>query len=163
MSLYGSPLWDLFSNPVQSLEKTYNRSVRMMLNLPLQTHKYLIEPLSAQPHLRFLLYKRFINFRLKIINSSKDILKHVLHICETNCGSVTGSNLRKLMLLCNKESMFSLDCNDIDGLLYEPIPDTELWRLNLIEELLDTRLNGTYLDGFTSDDITAMIDYLCIS
>ena len=74
MSLYGSPLWDLFSKPIESLEKTYNRSMRMMMNLPLETHKYLIEPLSQQPHLRFLLYKRFISFRQKVLNGSKDIL-----------------------------------------------------------------------------------------
>ena len=123
MSLYGSPLWDLFSNPVDSLEKTYNRSVRMMLNIPLQTHKYLIEPLSQQPHLRFLMYKRFINFRMKILKSSKKILKHVLQICENNCGSVTGSNLRNLMLLCDKDSISKIDCSDIDELWYSPVPD----------------------------------------
>ena len=71
MSLYSSPLWDLFSAPVDSLEKTYNRSIRMIFNLPLQTHKYLIEPLSGQAHLRFILYTRFINFRQKILMSSK--------------------------------------------------------------------------------------------
>ena len=46
---------------IESLEKTYNRSIRMMLNLPLETHKYLIEHFSGQSHLRFLLYNRFIS------------------------------------------------------------------------------------------------------
>ena len=135
----------------------------MMMNLPLETHKYLIEPLSEQTHLRFLLYKRFLSFRQKILNSSKEILKHVLHICENNCGSVTGSNLRRLMLLCNKDSIFDLNCSDIDNLCYMPIPYSELWRLNLLKELLETRQNDTYLEGFNVNEITEMIKHLCIS
>ena len=46
MSLYGSPLWDLSSGAVESLEKTYNRAVRTMWDIPLDSHRYLIEPLS---------------------------------------------------------------------------------------------------------------------
>ena len=163
MSLYSSPLWNLFSKPVETLENTYNRSIRMMLNLPLQTHRYLIEPLSQQPHMRFILYKRFIAFRHKILNGSKDILKHVLNICENNCGSVTGSNLRKLMLLCDKNSISNLNSSDIDFLCYQPVPDIELWRLDLIEELLETRHGNSNIEGFTPKEISEMIDYLCIS
>ena len=95
--------------------------------------------------------------------SSKDILKHVLNICENDCGSVTGSNLRKLMIMCDKNSIYDITCCDIDALWYMPIPDTELWKLNLIQELLENRQNASYIDGFDVHEITEMIDHLCIS
>ena len=42
----GSPLWDIFSDAIK-LENTWNKSVRLMLDLPLTTHRNLIEPLSG--------------------------------------------------------------------------------------------------------------------
>ena len=44
----GAPLWDLFSHDFNKIENTYNVSVRKMLNIPRDTHKYFIEPLSAK-------------------------------------------------------------------------------------------------------------------
>ena len=129
MSLYGSSLWDLFSSAVESLEKTYNRAVRTMWDIPLDSHRYLIEPLSDQPHMRFTLYKRMINFKNQVFKSSKSALKHMYSICQNNCASVTGRNLRKLMLLCDHSSIYSLNSSDIDCLEYFPIPNLEKWMI----------------------------------
>ena len=38
----GSPVWDLFSHEAFMLENTWNKSMRLMFDLPLQTHKYLL-------------------------------------------------------------------------------------------------------------------------
>ena len=38
----GSPLWDLFSREAIMLEKSWNTAVRIMFDLPMQTHKYFI-------------------------------------------------------------------------------------------------------------------------
>ena len=61
---YGAPLWDLFSQAFQKLEKTWNTSHRLMLSLPLRTHRYLIGPFIGRPHIINSLWKRF----LKITN-----------------------------------------------------------------------------------------------
>ena len=47
----GAPLWDLFCRDFEKIEKSYNTSVRKMLNIPRETHKYLIEPLSETKHI----------------------------------------------------------------------------------------------------------------
>ena len=57
MSFSGSPLWDLFSEDVISLEKIYNTSLRLMWNIPRETHRYLLEPLSNQAHLKIIFLK----------------------------------------------------------------------------------------------------------
>ena len=39
-------VWNLFSPGAASLERTFNRSVKIMADLPFPTHRYLIEPLG---------------------------------------------------------------------------------------------------------------------
>ena len=85
MSLYGAPLWDLFSDAANSLEATYNRSIKIMWNVPYGTHRYLIEPLSQQKHMIFALYKRHIGFRSQVYRSKKQIHKHMYSITERSC------------------------------------------------------------------------------
>ena len=46
----GSPLWNLFGFEAQKLEKTWNVSIRQMFDLPRETHRYLVEPVSEYPH-----------------------------------------------------------------------------------------------------------------
>ena len=69
MSFSGSPLWDLFSDEAVSLEKTYNKAIRIMWNIPLETHRYLIEPISNQSHLKFTLIQRFLGFKGQVERS----------------------------------------------------------------------------------------------
>ena len=38
-SLYGAPLWDMFSRNFEKLEKTWNVSIRTMLSIPRNTHE----------------------------------------------------------------------------------------------------------------------------
>ena len=60
--LSGSCLWDLFSSEAGMMESTWNTSVRLMYNLPMQTHRNLIEPISGNRHVKFHLVKRFLSF-----------------------------------------------------------------------------------------------------
>ena len=55
----GSPLWDLFSKEAKMLENSWNTSVKVMYDLPIQTHRNLIEPVSQTKHLKFVLLERF--------------------------------------------------------------------------------------------------------
>ena len=43
-------IWDLFCPEAVQLENSWNVSFRKMYDLPLQTHWYLVEPLSEQKH-----------------------------------------------------------------------------------------------------------------
>ena len=57
----GAPIWNLFGKEAEMFEKSWNVSVRNMLKLDRQTHKYFIEPISNSPHLKSILVKRFFN------------------------------------------------------------------------------------------------------
>ena len=53
----GSPLWDLFSQEAIKLENSWNVFIRKIYDLPMTTHRYFIEPVSQQLHLKKLLIK----------------------------------------------------------------------------------------------------------
>ena len=56
----GSPLWDLFGKESEMLEKTWNKSFRIMYNLPIETHRYFVEAISGSPHIKNILIQRFL-------------------------------------------------------------------------------------------------------
>ena len=49
-SFHGSGLWDLQSRETDRLFKSWNVSIRHVLGVPFNTHRYFIEPLSGCPH-----------------------------------------------------------------------------------------------------------------
>ena len=61
----GSQLWDLGSREVEKLVSSYNKSIKIMFDLPWSTHRYFIEPLSQEPHLLKQLYIHFGNRELR--------------------------------------------------------------------------------------------------
>ena len=95
-SFYGSQLWDLFNNEAERLEKSWNISQRIMLDIPRNTHRYFLEPLSGTQHIQFSLYKRFIKFIDNIKKSKKPTMRHLLPVIKHDYRSTTGRNLRKL-------------------------------------------------------------------
>ena len=97
----GSPLWDLFSREAEMLFNSWNRSVRIMFGVPLNTHRYFLEPLAGIQHLKFTLRSRFLGFITQIEKSHKILPKILLQmqIIKRDCRSITGSNLRNILLL----------------------------------------------------------------
>ena len=77
--------------------------------------------------------------------------------------SVTGHNLRRIMLSCDLKSIHELNCSAVDHLVYSEIPNAQIWRIDFIHELLAIRQGEIEVRGFTSNDISDMLDNVCIS
>ena len=58
----GSQIWDLFSKEAAKFESTYNRSIRIMFGVPLETHRYLLEPLSGMKNMMITVMKNYMGF-----------------------------------------------------------------------------------------------------
>lgn len=67
------------------------------------------------------------------------------------------------MLLCDKESIKTLNVNDFEVLSYKPIPIGEEWRIDVVNELVGVRSQDAELPGFTSEDIKEMLNFVCTS
>ena len=60
------------------VENTWNVSVRLMLDVPRETHRYLVELLSNTAHIKQVLVKRFLSFLDQIRKSDKTATKFLL-------------------------------------------------------------------------------------
>ena len=61
-SFYGSVLWNVNSEDFRILTRSWNIAIKILWDLPFQTHTKFIEPLSDLPHLQSMLHSRFIGF-----------------------------------------------------------------------------------------------------
>ena len=158
----GSPIWDIFSPEVDTLSKSWNIAMRKVFDLPMTTHRYLLEPISENDHLLKILIERFISFISQLEKSSKNVVKQLLNLVKMDARSVTGANLRKIKLMTGKR-----DLNDCKKVLrdipYVPIPDDECWRVSVIKELTDIKFGQSDLSGFTISEINEMINFACIT
>ena len=80
----GSPLWKLGSKELAKLESAYNKSVKIMFDLPWATHRYLIEPVSGFPHLSRILVGRYLSFINNIRSSGKSEIIQLLDLVQSD-------------------------------------------------------------------------------
>ena len=145
------------------LEKSWNTSVRIMYDLPIQTHKYLIEPISDSKHLKFVLIERFLGFLQQIEKSKKHIPKHLLSFIKNDVRSTTGANLRNIMLLTNKHTVDEICKDDIKELKYAPIDEKDTWKVKFIREITDVKFNQLEVEDFSREELDEILEYLCTS
>ena len=154
-SFYGAQLWDLFSPSSNKLESSWNVSQRIMNNLPKNTHRYFIEPISNTHHIIKSLHKRFINFISNIKLCTKTVLRSALKAVSTDVRSISGKNLRMMML---KTTNYNLNEYDPYSRPYREIPATERWRLELLEDVLQTSIGTGQL---SEQERNALLAYIC--
>ena len=159
----GSPLWDLFSEDAVRLENSWNVSVRRTFDLPFQTHRYLVEPVSESVHIKKILIKRFISFLNQISKSTKYLPKALLNNIQYDMRSTTGSNIRKILLLTKRDSIFEVTGEDIDRIEYAKLSEENVWRVGLIKEITDVKFGQLKIDGFTIEECEEMLQFACIS
>ena len=52
--------------------------------------------------------------------------------------------------------------DDVDKLVYADLPMTEEWRVSIIRELMQTRRDDVEVPGFSKDDISDILNSVCI-
>ena len=108
-------------------------------------------------HIKFVLIKNLLSFINQIKKSNKIIAKEILKTIENDVGSTTGSNLRNIMQLMNKNSIDQICINDIRKLEFANIPEGCEWKIPVLEELLCARNSEVEIDNFSRNDIKDMI------
>ena len=156
-SFYGAPLWDISSRNFEKLEKTWNVSIRTMLSLPRNTHRYLLEPLAETPHIIKFLWKRFVTFVGSIADGNKTVLRRVLDLVRNDTRSVTGKNLRLLKM---KTENFNEKELDVHKKEYKAIPSEEMWRVPLTRDLIATRC-GDISSFLSKEQLDNLADHVC--
>ena len=105
-NFYGSNLWDLYDDMTDRLFKAWNIMVRRTFNIPRNTHKYLIEAISHNSHLKIKLVKKFLNFSLTLSKCDKPHIKYLQNIQKIEFRSVFGRNYQNI---CSEAGVSSIE------------------------------------------------------
>ena len=158
----GSQVWNIFSPGSTQFESTYNRSLKIMADLPYQTHRYLMEPLAGTRHMKIKLIKNYLDFIKRIKTSSKPVLRQLYSIASKDVRTVTGSNLRNILLLTDLANIEQLQPGSVDSIFYHKVVEKETWRINMMKELLDLKHGNLIIpDEWSSDELDLILKFVC--
>ena len=158
---YGSPLWDLCCQETSMISNSWNTSFRKMFDIPRDSHRYLVEAVSDSKHLWTSIVKRFLTFCDQIRKSKKIALKNVFRTIEHDTRSITGSNLRHIMIKAKKNFIKDLNPFEDGDLSFCEIPDSEKWRVGLIHEITDVKFGSSTVNGFSHEELNDILSSVC--
>ena len=160
-SVYGSNLWDLFSNQCERLYTSYSVAMRSALDIDRCTHRYLVEPLSQSLHLKTMLLSRYVTFYESLIESNKMPVRFLARLNGHDNETVLGRNLANLAQMCSVK-ISELSSNMIKRkVMYRATPDNEKWRVNMALELISARDSTIEVQGFKENELETMLSYIC--
>ena len=162
-NFYGSPIWNLYSKSVDNFVNAYNRSMRVLFNLPLQTHRNLLPVVTQQKQIFSTLISRFLGFVDKVRKSHKIVPKLFFNHIKRDVRSTTGKNLRRIMLDLGKDDISEIRKKEVGNIYHNNIKPDKSWRVNILKELLDVRENLVEVDGIEHEEITEIINFICTS
>ena len=154
----GSQAWSLFCPEALAIEKAYNKNLRVLNDVPISTHTWLLSVISGRPHVKIVLLKRLLKFITMVQDGNKI---NILSSIQEDCRSTTGSNLRSLMLALGASNVRELTPSLVSSLVYSRVPVGQEWRTSMLEELLAAREDGGVLEDFTSQEINDLLCSVC--
>ena len=106
--------------------------------------------------------KNYMGFIKRVRESPKYVLRQLYDIASRDVRTVTGSNLRNILMLTNTLQVDDLDQSMVDMIKYHKMEETEMWRIGLINELINIKHGDINLpEGWTHDDLEAIMDFTC--
>ena len=142
------------------MEATFNRNIKITYDLPYPTHRNLLPVISNVTPLRITLAKRLLTFRQSIQKSEKGVLKQILKLVESDVRTVTGRNLRSILILTDKSSVQQLHKSDLELISYYGEPDQ--WRVISIREVLQMRdAEVGPPEGWSMEEMQQILEAAC--
>ena len=62
-----------------------------------------------------------------------------------------------------KHTVDEVKYSDIDGYEYAPVKPDDVWRIDMVKELIEVRANQATIENFSEDEIEEILEHLCIS
>ena len=105
-----------------------------MYDLPWETHKFFIEPLSGCPHISRILVKRYMSFINAIRNSKKMALRQLFMAIKYDTRLTTGWNLRYIMRKTGNNRIDDLNHRNKD-FDFHLVKKQEEWKTGFVNNL----------------------------
>ena len=119
--------------------------------------------MSGHLHLKKILIKRFLSFIRQIRKSEKILPKQLLNVIQNDTRSITGSNIRKILLLTKKVKLEEISDKDVEEIETDAIQEEDMWRVDLIKEINDIKYGHLHIDGFSEEECETILNYACTS
>ena len=160
-SFYGSNLWELYSDNVNKLYSSWNTAVKVLFKLPYSTHRYFIEPISEINHVKTMLCSRFIAFNENLRSSPKLCIRLLFNMCKNDARTILCKNVTNIERECGLSRDILSKQFVKKTLKFSPVHQDNVWKVNIVKELLAIKFNDVQVDNFTHAEIDHMISFLC--
>ena len=157
----GSQLWKIGSKEYEKVISSYNRSMKIMYDLPWETHRYFIEPLTGLTHVSNTLLNRYISFIRKLKTLKKQSVQELFETACCDVRTTTGHNIRWVMSVLDVHTMDRLLCSSSIDFEYQRIKEEDKWKVACLRELLEIREDKIGLSGFANEEINDLITFIC--
>ena len=165
-AFYGSNCWDFSSEEFGKFARSWNVNLRILFDLPRDTHCWIVEELSNGRHFKQMIYSRFIKYLKVLSQNRKPFIRTLFNLVSKDAKSLTGSNVRKILLQTDQDPL-RLDRNCIRS--WRVYPPKDSWSVPLLRSLMNLRDDEWLLvfdeeeeDGsLQTEDISFIIDTIC--
>ena len=157
-SLYGSSLWDLSAVESMEVDKTWNSIVRSAFELPINTHRHIVEHLNGGKHIRHSVLKRFKNFYHQLAACDKEAVHHLMRLQEYDDRSIFGRNCSYVK---SRLAVQRIQDAAIDSIPSYIVPDGCGWKLQIISEVMDHKRGLLTIGDLTAQEATMILNNLC--
>ena len=157
-------VWNLNSYEYGKLVRSYNTAVKLIWDLPHQTHKMFVEEFTNCPHLQSMLHSRYIGFLKSLEFSKKMEVKILFNHCKNDVSTLTGSNIVYLETKYECHSLANLydNKNHVSTARVNPIEENDRWKPLILEDLIEVRDGNAEVD-LTPDEILDLINFVSTS
>ena len=168
-SFYGSCLWDFNSPEATKLFNSWNILVRIVFNIPRNSHRYFIEELTNCKHIMSTLFQRYLGFISSLLSSKKQCLSSLATVVLSDKGSLSSQNIETIEKKSGLEDVLSVSPQVVaDAIVYSEVPMGEEWRIEMLKELLllkskEFELDFGELSPLTSSEVDDLIDFVASS
>ena len=154
-AFYGSNTWLFSSQEVLKFGKTWNINLRILLDLPRNTHCWIVEDLTNGRHLRQMIMSRFLKYVKSVAKNKRDSVRCLYNICKDDIKTTTGSNIRTVLLETQKDPR-KLDVHVLKKWRIYEVQDD--WTVPLLRNLLQVRGDDWEVVYDVENDVTAEDD-----
>ena len=92
-ALYGSNSWLFRSEEVLKFGRTWNVNLRILFDIPQETHCWIVEELSEGRNLSQMVMSRFVKFVKSVARNKRPALGCLFGVLKDDVRSTTGSNI----------------------------------------------------------------------
>ena len=128
-SFYGSNLLDLFCDKTNKIFMSWNTAIRILFNIPRQTHRYFIS-ISESIHVTTMLCSRFVSFCDSLCKSPRLSIRLFYNLSLNDHRTVLSKKILDISRECNVERLFLNKSNVKSVMKYADSPDNA-WRIPL--------------------------------